>query len=227
MTDTRIDHHPTTDWPDLPQELIDPAIQHALGAGITVERWLSRDGVVVALFKHGLRYLANGEVKTLATRSHGNRAWLARGGSHLLIENGIDLLRVTLPDGKATTFPKPIPGFQLVPIDVAGDQLAARTLSGVLLLHETDDGLEITAELELVGTGPLLAACNGRLLLMPRARETELVAVGPGILRSIGTLPFAVSDLRCSIDRLIVREPAGLHAVFNLVTRLDEALTGS
>ncbi|HEY5933587.1 MAG TPA: hypothetical protein VIU61_03100 [Kofleriaceae bacterium] len=215
---------PTDRWPELANEPIDPATHAMLSEGKEIERWLVRDGVVVALYKSGLRYIGvNGKARMKATRSHGNRAWLAPGGSHVIVENGIDLLRLTLPEGVATTFPKPIPGFQLAPHEVAHDQLAVRTLSGVMLVHETEGGLEVASEVELAGFDRLVPACAGRLLLVVRWGEAEVLAVGPGSLRSVGAIPFTIMDVRGSATELVFREPNGIREVTNLATLFDES----
>ena len=214
---------PTDGWPELPAELVDPATEAMLSEGKEIERWLVRDGVVVALYKSGLRYIGvNGKARVKATRSHGNRAWLAPGGTHVIVENGIDLLRLTLPEGVATTFPKPIPGFQLAPHDVVHDQLAVRTLSGVMLVRETEEGLEVASELELTSFDRLVPACAGRLLLVVRWGEAEVLAVGAGSLRSVAAIPFTVTEVRSSADKLYFREPNGTREVTNLATLFDE-----
>jgi hypothetical protein len=217
---------PTDRWPEAPAESVDPAMQALLSEGKSIERWLARDGVVVALYKSGLRYVgASGKAKVKATRSHGNRAWLAPGGTHVIVENGVDLMRLTLPDGVAEAFPKPIPGFQLAPIDVAHDQLAVRTLSGVMLVREAEDSFEIVSEIELASFDRLLPACDGRLLLVVRWGETEVLTIGPSSLHSSATIPFTVTDVRSTDGELLFREPNGTREVTNLATLLDGSST--
>jgi hypothetical protein len=213
---------PATDWPKEK-----PAVPEAsdeakalLAGGKKIERYLTRGGVTVGLYKWGVRYVnAKGKAKSKATLSHSNYAWLSPDGSRLLISNGgYDAWRIALPSGDANLFKVPLALGRFDYVEVAHDQLLCGQLGKLYLAAETPTGAEQVAELEVGEFSRFLVACGGRLIVVGRSfgESSEIVAVGKGTLTRAAEVPRWVVDVHSTERELYVRDPNSAYEVTNV-----------
>jgi len=221
---------PSEPWPPAaPQQAPEAAVTSLLAKGKAIERYITRAGVTVGLYRGGVRYLGpNGKVKSKATRSHGNQAWMSPDGKRLYINNGLEMLRLALPEGTAVDLPCPLHLRQLQFLEVAAGQLLCHSFGHLYLFSETDAGFNQSAELALESFDPIVV-CDGRLVILKGGAglPSDLIAIGPGSLRLLSKVPLWITEARSVMGpegtprTLLLRDPDCTYEVTNLAEVLS------
>jgi hypothetical protein len=193
----------------------DGAVKALLAQGKKIERYLTRAGVTVGLYKWGVRYVGkNGKVKAKATHSHGNHAWLAPEGSYVLVDDGLVALRLELPGGEARALRSALHWRNMTFHEVAGGQWLADGLRSIHLGVQTATSIDDLATVNVDSSPDLYPACGGRLVVVSESvgETVQIVAVAKAKLHALPKSRLRVVDARSvaapdGTQRLLVRDP--------------------